>query len=248
MASVMRAIRRRTLTCLLKGPCLPPPPRLTALTPTINIETPITFTRTLCTSPAHNFPYDGIGSSSSDEDEMEEEIEIDNPLAEYISKQTDIALGITRQLLLTEANNSNLVCAPLSMQAVLSFFNPEDSTIDHSLAPKLVARVFADGSQSGGPRLSFANGLWLDESVHLDPSLEQAVGTAYKAALNRVDFKTEYELVRTRVNSWAEKETNGLIKEVLSPGSVHSLTRLLFANALYFKGVWDEKFDAYLST
>ncbi|XP_028052291.1 serpin-ZX-like [Camellia sinensis] len=46
------------------------------------------------------------------------------------------------------------------------------------------------------------------------------------------------------VNSWAEKETNGLIKEVLPSGSVGSSTRLIFTNALYFKGAWNEKFEA----
>ena len=46
------------------------------------------------------------------------------------------------------------------------------------------------------------------------------------------------------VNSWAEKETSGLIKEVLPSGSVDSTTKLIFANAIYFKGAWNEKFDA----
>lgn len=46
------------------------------------------------------------------------------------------------------------------------------------------------------------------------------------------------------INSWAEKETNGLIREVLPPGSVDEMTRLIFANALYFKGTWSEKFDS----
>ncbi len=45
------------------------------------------------------------------------------------------------------------------------------------------------------------------------------------------------------VNAWAEKETNGLIKEVLPSGSVDNATRLIFANALYFRGAWNEKFD-----
>lgn len=45
------------------------------------------------------------------------------------------------------------------------------------------------------------------------------------------------------VNSWAEKETNGLIKESLPSGSVDSSTRLIFANALYFEGAWNETFD-----
>lgn len=46
------------------------------------------------------------------------------------------------------------------------------------------------------------------------------------------------------MNQWAEKETSGLIKEILPADSVDSSTRLVFANALYFKGAWDEKFDA----
>ncbi|KAB2628027.1 serpin-ZX-like [Pyrus ussuriensis x Pyrus communis] len=50
--------------------------------------------------------------------------------------------------------------------------------------------------------------------------------------------------VASGVNSWAEKETRGLIKEVLPPGSVDSSTRLIFANALYFNEAWIEKFDA----
>jgi serpin B len=50
--------------------------------------------------------------------------------------------------------------------------------------------------------------------------------------------------VTGQVNMWAEKETSGLIKEVLPPGSVDNTSRLVFANALYFKGAWNEKFDA----
>lgn len=50
--------------------------------------------------------------------------------------------------------------------------------------------------------------------------------------------------VTNEVNSWVDKETSGLIKEVLPSGSVDMSTRLIFANALYFKGAWNEKFDA----
>ena len=45
------------------------------------------------------------------------------------------------------------------------------------------------------------------------------------------------------VNSWAEKETKGLISELLPYGSLHKWTVLVFANALYFKGSWHQKFD-----
>jgi len=48
--------------------------------------------------------------------------------------------------------------------------------------------------------------------------------------------------VREEVNLWAEKETKGLIKDLLPRRSAHSLTSLIFANALYFKGVWKQQF------
>ncbi|TKY75107.1 Serpin-ZX protein [Spatholobus suberectus] len=53
--------------------------------------------------------------------------------------------------------------------------------------------------------------------------------------------------VANEVNSWTEKETNGLIKELLPPRLVDNSIRLIFANELYFKGAWNEKFDASMT-
>ncbi|PON93535.1 Serpin family [Trema orientale] len=46
------------------------------------------------------------------------------------------------------------------------------------------------------------------------------------------------------VSSWAEKATKGIINALLPYESVHNNTALVLANALYFKGSWDQKFDA----
>jgi serpin B len=51
-------------------------------------------------------------------------------------------------------------------------------------------------------------------------------------------------MVAGQVNSWVGKVTSGLIKEILPAGSVDSDTKLVLANALYFKGGWTERFDA----
>ncbi|KAK7269353.1 hypothetical protein RIF29_22078 [Crotalaria pallida] len=47
------------------------------------------------------------------------------------------------------------------------------------------------------------------------------------------------------INSWAEKETNGLIKEILPPEFVDQSTdiRLIIADAFHFRAEWDEKFE-----
>ncbi|KAH9758432.1 hypothetical protein WN944_008638 [Citrus x changshan-huyou] len=179
---------------------------------------------------------------------------------ESISNQTDVALSLTKHVALTEAKDSNLVFSPSSIHVLLSLISAgsKGPTLDQLLsflksksddqlntfASELVAVVFADGSPSGGPRLSVANGVWIDKSLSLKNTFKQVVDNVYKAASNQVDFQTKAAEVSREVNMWAEKETNGLVKEVLPPGSVDNSTRLIFANALYFKGAWNETFDS----
>lgn len=50
--------------------------------------------------------------------------------------------------------------------------------------------------------------------------------------------------VADQVNQWTKIKTNGLIEEILDRDAVDNMTRLILANALYFKGEWNEKFDA----
>ena len=45
------------------------------------------------------------------------------------------------------------------------------------------------------------------------------------------------------LNSWVEKETHGLIKDVFPDGSIDNLTWLVLANAVYFKGEWLSPFE-----
>ena len=49
------------------------------------------------------------------------------------------------------------------------------------------------------------------------------------------------------VNAWVEKQTNGLIADLLPPKSVSPLTDIIFANALFFNGRWDQEFDPSLT-
>ncbi|XP_044949003.1 serpin-Z2A-like [Hordeum vulgare subsp. vulgare] len=65
----------------------------------------------------------------------------------------------------------------------------------------------------------------------------------YKAEAQSVDFQTKAAEVTSQVNSWVEKVTTGLIKDILPAGSVGSTTRLVLGNALYFKGAWTNQFD-----
>ncbi|KAK3231483.1 hypothetical protein Dsin_003364 [Dipteronia sinensis] len=180
-------------------------------------------------------------------------------LRQSISNQTDVALSLSKHVALTQAKDSNFVFSPSSIHVVLSliaagskgptqdqllsFLKSKSGDELNTFSSEVVAVVFADGSPSGGPRLSFANGVWIDKSLSFKDSYKHVLDNVYKVASNQVDFQTKAVEVIQEVNSWAEKETSGLIKEVLPPGSVDSASKLILANALYFKGAWNETFD-----
>lgn len=46
------------------------------------------------------------------------------------------------------------------------------------------------------------------------------------------------------INDWAERQTNKRIKDLLPPGTIDELTRMVLTNALYFKADWKFKFDS----
>src|SRR5207245_8923430 len=65
----------------------------------------------------------------------------------------------------------------------------------------------------------------------------------YQANVNQVDFKTEADAATTEINLWVARETKDKIQDILPPGSLNDLTRLVLANAIYFKGAWAKRFD-----
>ncbi|XP_051139250.1 serpin-ZX-like [Andrographis paniculata] len=181
-------------------------------------------------------------------------------LRQSLLNQTAVSLSLTSHVISSEAKDSNFAFSPLSIHVVLGLIAAgsggptrdqllgvlkSNSLEDlNSLSSQFVALLFDDGGPLGGPRLSFANGVWVDQTLSFKPAYKEIVENNYKAASNRVDFQTKAAEITEKVNAWAEKETSGLIKEILPAGSVDASTRLLFANAVYFKGAWDEKFDA----
>ncbi|KAM3194383.1 hypothetical protein ACQJBY_070823 [Aegilops geniculata] len=113
----------------------------------------------------------------------------------------------------------------------------------HSLAEQVVRLVLADASITGGPRVAFANGVFVDAPLSLKPSFQELAVCNYKSEVQSVDFQYKAPEVASQVNSWVENVTTGLIKEILPERSIDYTTRLVLGNALYFKGLWTEKFD-----
>ena len=90
-------------------------------------------------------------------------------------------------------------------------------------------------------QLNIANALWLQhDKPFLAPFLKLNTDH-FKAGLFDVDF-TAFEPARARINKWVEDKTREKIKDLLPPGSLNALTRMVLTNAIYFKGDWASQF------
>ena len=91
--------------------------------------------------------------------------------------------------------------------------------------------------------LVVANRLWGQKGFAFLPDFLALVEKNYGAGLEHVDFVADTEGSRKTINAWVERQTRDKIKDLLKPGILDAMTRLVLTNAIYFKGKWAEEFD-----
>jgi serpin B len=99
------------------------------------------------------------------------------------------------------------------------------------------------GGKPRGYELAVANALWGQAGYHFLPDFLEVLKSNYGAGLQEVNFKTDAEGAREKINDWVEKKTMGKIVDLLTPGVLTGGTRLVLTNAIYFKGTWTDKFE-----
>ena len=92
--------------------------------------------------------------------------------------------------------------------------------------------------------LRTANALWAEEKYPFLPEYIDVAERWYGANTTNLDFAKNPEGSRATINRWVEGETEEKIRDLLPPGSIDSMTRLVITNAIYFKGSWVMQFDA----
>lgn len=124
------------------------------------------------------------------------------------------------------------------MAHVFHFTLPPDR-----LHPAMGSLLTAMNAPHEGYALSVADALWAQQDEKFQPAYLSLVQTNYGAAFRPVDFKTAPDSVRATINQWVEKQTNDKIQNLLGPGTVTPLTRLVLTNAIYFKAAWANQFN-----
>ena len=98
--------------------------------------------------------------------------------------------------------------------------------------------------RGGGDKyeLRVANALWGQKDYKFLQVFVGSVEKQYGGTLRNVDFVAAAEQARQTINAWVAKQTNDKIKDLISPGVLDAMTRLVLTNAIYFKGNWASQF------
>ncbi|XP_064017155.1 leukocyte elastase inhibitor-like [Pogoniulus pusillus] len=149
----------------------------------------------------------------------------------------------------------NLFYSPLSVSAALAMVllgakgNTESQmlkTLHFDKVEDVHSRfrtLTMDVNRSNAPYLlRLANRLFGEKTYSFLPDFLTNTQKLYGADLATVDFGRACDEARTEINQWVEEKTEGKIPDLLSEGSVSSMTKLVLVNAIYFKGNWAEKF------
>jgi serpin B len=132
------------------------------------------------------------------------------------------------------------------MADTLSFTLPDDrlhpafNALDLDLASRGEPRY---GSEAYRFQLNIANAIWGQQGYAFLPEFLDVLAQNYGAGLRLLDFMSAPEESRLTINDWVSDQTAGKIPNLLPPGFIDALTRLVLTNAIYFNAGWAFPFE-----
>jgi serpin B len=118
--------------------------------------------------------------------------------------------------------------------------HPAFNWLDAELASRGEGAAGKDGE---GFRLNIVNAIWGQKDYEFLSGFLDVLAENYGAGLRILDFITEPEASRLAINQWVSDQTEGRIKDLIPPGAIDALTRLVLTNAIYFNAAWKYPFD-----
>lgn len=153
------------------------------------------------------------------------------------------------------SNPGNVAISPYSIQEALLLLYEGSSgrtADDVSAALNLTSisrvsiisahrQLYKDVGESNLFRL--ANKLFIAPSYSLKPAFTEVAVRVFNSEVSSMDFSNSGYAAR-EINTWVDQRTNGKIRNIFQPTDVASDTKMVLANAIYFKGIWEEQFNA----
>lgn len=177
--------------------------------------------------------------------------------------RADDAFGADLYRVLADAGN--VVFSPVSIAAALRMAllgargetaaelaralhlsGPETAAAGLRLLAEVLRGSLEQAATAGREDFTFRtpNTMWVQSGLPLQPEFLAGITGAAAAAVHDADFVHEPEKAREEINRVIGGQTAGKIRDLIPPGVLDSLTRLVLANAIYLKAAWANKFPA----
>ena len=122
-----------------------------------------------------------------------------------------------------------------------SRLHPAFNALDQTLASR------GQGQDEDKFQLNIANAIWGQKGYSFLADFLDILAENYGAGLRLLDFASSPDDARRVINDWVSDQTEGKIEDLLPPGSIKALTRLVLTNAIYFNAAWLHPFEEELT-
>ncbi|WP_115862925.1 serpin family protein [Halorussus litoreus] len=92
--------------------------------------------------------------------------------------------------------------------------------------------------------LAGANAMWGQTGYPFREDFQRTLTQYYGTGLGAVDFREDPEAGREAINAWVAERTREKVPELFPKNTIDQRTRLVLANAVYFRANWAEDFEA----
>lgn len=155
-------------------------------------------------------------------------------------------LSISTALAMTREGAKGETAAEMDRVLHFQHFPDQLSLRQEALRLALKPPLVDDWSEGGRKQvpaydLAVANRLWGAQDASFVPGFLKTLEGAYAAPLSQLDFR-QGDAARAEINGWIATQTHERIKDILKAPQPLPNTRLVLANAIYFKAGWTSEF------
>ncbi len=174
----------------------------------------------------------------------------------------------TYKALADKSGGGNVALSPFSLHTALSmlfFGSPESSETHRELVRLLgmptehfmeypynfltLAAKYDALQNSDKVKLQVANKMFVDDSFEPKQDFKDLLAVFYRSTVEEVDFGQANGARATQIiNQFVRSKTQGKIPNLIQPGVLGDLTRLVLINAIYFKGNWKDQFEKHTTS
>lgn len=171
-----------------------------------------------------------------------------------IESENSFAFDIFEKTYANTPASKNIIVSPLSISFALSMTlngatgATRDAMLEalrvNGLTPEIINSSYKSLSEAllsvdKRVNISIANSVWTENNFVVKKPFTDILTKYYSAEARSFDI--DDPLVPKQINTWIEGKTNGLIKDMVD--KLDDNTVMLLINAIYFKGIWNSKFD-----